>query len=63
MNVALKTGDRKMLQKAVISTEGRNLALRGHRYYIYLVTNKNDNVMYVGVTNDLERRVHGMSTR
>jgi len=52
-----------MLQKAVISTEGRNLALRGHRYYIYLVTNKNDNVMYVGVTNDLERRVHGMSTR
>ena len=41
-----------MLQKAVISTEGRNLALRGHRYYIYLVTNKNDNVMYVGVTNN-----------
>lgn len=28
---------------------------RAHRYYVYLLTNKNDNVMYVGVTNSLER--------
>ena len=28
-----------------------------HRYYVYLLTNRNDKVMYVGVTNDLERRV------
>jgi putative endonuclease len=27
-------------------------------YYIYLLTNKNDEVMYVGVTNNLERRMH-----
>jgi putative endonuclease len=26
-------------------------------YYVYLLTNWNNKVMYVGVTNDLERRV------
>ena len=31
---------------------------RQHCYYVYLVTNKNDKVMYVGVTNNLERRVY-----
>ena len=30
---------------------------RENRYYVYLLTNKNNKVMYVGVTNDLERRV------
>jgi putative endonuclease len=28
-----------------------------HRYFVYLLTNWNHRVMYVGVTNDLERRV------
>ena len=28
------------------------------RYYVYLLTNWNDKVMYVGVTNNLERRVY-----
>jgi len=27
-------------------------------YYVYLLTNWNTKVMYVGVTNDLVRRVH-----
>jgi putative endonuclease len=27
-------------------------------YYVYLVTNWNNKVMYVGVTNDLERRMY-----
>jgi len=28
------------------------------RYYVYLLTNWNNKVIYVGVTNDLERRVY-----
>ena len=27
-------------------------------YYIYLLTNWNNKVMYVGITNDLERRIY-----
>ena len=27
-------------------------------YYVYLLTNWNNKIMYVGVTNDLVRRVH-----
>ena len=45
-------------KNAAISTEGRNLVLREPPYYIFLLPNKNDNAMYVGVTNDPERRVH-----
>ena len=27
-------------------------------YYVYIITNKSDKVIYVGVTNNLERRIH-----
>ena len=27
-------------------------------YYVYIMTNKNNNVLYVGVTNNLERRAY-----
>ena len=31
--------------------------MKEHRYYVYILTNKNNTVMYVGMTNNLERRV------
>ena len=27
-------------------------------YFVYIITNKNNTVLYTGVTNDLKRRVH-----
>ena len=30
----------------------------GKQYYIYVMTNPGNNVLYVGVTNDLKRRVY-----
>ncbi|MGB5820420.1 MAG: GIY-YIG nuclease family protein, partial [Saonia sp.] len=28
-----------------------------HQYYIYILTNKKNGTLYIGMTNDLERRV------
>ncbi|MCJ7704619.1 MAG: GIY-YIG nuclease family protein [Desulfobacterales bacterium] len=30
---------------------------RSTQYYVYILTNKNNKVLYIGVTNDLERRI------
>lgn len=30
----------------------------GHQYYVYIITNKNNRVLYTGITNDLKRRVY-----
>ena len=30
--------------------------MRDHNYYVYIMTNNNNRVMYIGVTNNLERR-------
>jgi putative endonuclease len=27
-------------------------------YYVYIMTNKNDRVLYTGITNDLKRRIY-----
>lgn len=36
---------------------------REHRYFVYLLTNRNNKVMYVGMTNDLLRRVYEHRTK
>ena len=28
-----------------------------HQYYLYILTNKKNGTLYIGVTNDLERRI------
>ena len=41
--------------------------MKNHDYYIYILTNKYKNVLYIGVTNDLKRRlsenVNGINPR
>ena len=32
--------------------------MRDHNYFVYIVTNKNKTVLYIGVTNDLQRRIY-----
>lgn len=32
--------------------------MNNHQYYVYLITNDWNTVLYIGVTNNLERRVH-----
>ncbi len=35
-----------------------NLKQMSNQYYVYILTNKTHSVLYIGVTNDLKRRVY-----
>ena len=32
--------------------------MRDHNYFVYMMTNKNKTVLYIGVTSDLQKRVN-----
>ena len=32
--------------------------MRHHNYYVYMLTNKSNKVLYVGMTNNLQRRIY-----
>ena len=45
-------------EKAPSTARAGSRARRRTMYYVYILTNKRNCVMYVGVTNDLSRRLH-----
>ena len=45
-------------EKAPSNAKAGSRAKRRTMYYVYILTNKTDAVMYIGVTNDLRRRLY-----
>ena len=45
-------------EKSFLLSSAQNIMPAENRYYVYLLTNWNHRVMYVGVTNDLVRRLY-----
>ena len=41
-----------------IKLNDKQIASTGNQYYIYMVTNYTNNVLYTGVTNNLIKRIH-----
>ena len=32
--------------------------MKDHNYFVYIITNKNKTVLYIGVTSDLQKRIY-----
>ena len=47
-------GDLLAAEGSVVMTRGRRVTNR--HYYVYMMTNKHNTVLYTGVTNDLKKR-------
>lgn len=37
--------------------------MKEHRYFVYIITHKDHRSLYIGVTNDLVRRIHEHRTK
>ena len=41
-----------------LRAEGEAISMDSQQYYIYMMTNKNNTVIYTGITNNLKRRIY-----
>ncbi len=50
-------GVARLLRRCAPRNNRLNRIMREHRYYVYIMTNKRNSVLYTGVTNNLQRRI------
>ena len=54
----LKTKCKSNAHLSERSEDSRRAKMMNNQYYVYIMTNKNNTVLYTGVTNNLERRLY-----
>lgn len=47
----------RLCEAVLIKAEAISVSMEDRYYYIYILTNKNNTVLYIGVTNNLIRRI------
>lgn len=45
------------MKTGILSLLTQNMFKTSHQYYVYILTSINNKVLYIGVTNNIERRV------
>ena len=50
--------ERRNLKETLERSITFNGIMKSHKYYVYILTNKNNKVIYVGMTNNLTRRIY-----